>query len=64
MNHKYSAGQTVYYASQFANNAARGPYKIVRRLPIENDNRLSYRIKSAAETFERTAEEHQLSRAD
>ena len=64
MNHKYSAGQTVYYASQFTNNAARGPYKIVRRLPIENDNRLSYRIKSAAESFERTAEEYQLSRTD
>lgn len=64
MNHKYSVGQTVYYASQFANNAARGPYKIVRRLPIENDNRLPYRIKSAAESFERTAEEYQLSRAD
>ena len=61
MNHKFSAGQTVYFASQFPNNVARGPYKIVRQLPIENDNRLSYRIKSAAETFERIAEEYQLS---
>jgi hypothetical protein len=64
MNHKYSAGQSVYYSSQFPNNAARGPYKIVRRLPVENDNRLSYRIKSAAETFERIAEEYQLTRSD
>ncbi len=62
MNHKYSAGQTVYYISQFPNSAARGPYKIVRQLPIENDNRLSYRIKSTAESFERIAEEFQLSR--
>ena len=64
MNHKYSAGQTVYFSSQYPNNAARGPYKIVRQLPVENDNRLSYRIKSIAETFERIAEEHQLSRSD
>jgi hypothetical protein len=64
MSHKFSAGQTVYYASQFPKSAARGPYKIVRRLPIENDNRVSYRIKSAAESFERIAEEHQLTRAD
>ncbi len=64
MSHKYSAGQSVYFSSQFPNNAARGPYKIVRRLPIERDNRLSYRIKSTAETFERIAEEHQLTRSD
>jgi hypothetical protein len=64
MNHKFSAGQVVYYASHFPNSAARGPYKIVRRLPIESDNRLWYRVKSAAESFERTAEEHQLMHAD
>ena len=62
MTHKYNSGQTVYYKSQFPNSAARGPYKVVRRLPVENDNRLSYRIKSAAESFERTAEEFQLTR--
>ena len=64
MNHKYSNGQDVYYAAQFGNNAARGKYKIVRQLPIERDNRLSYRIKSAAEFFERIADEHQLSRTE
>jgi hypothetical protein len=63
MNHKYSAGQNVYYEPQFASNAARGKYKIIRRLPVERDN-LSYRIKSAEESFERTAEEHQLTRTD
>jgi len=36
----------------------------VRQLPIENDRRLSYRIKSTAETFERIAEEHQLTRTE
>lgn len=64
MNHKYAAGQSVFYAARFPNNASRGPYKIVRRLPIERDNRLAYRIKSAAESFERIAEEHELSRED
>jgi len=61
MAHKFSIGQIVYYEPTFGNTAARGKYKIVRSLPIENDNRLSYRIKSIAETFERIAEEHQLS---
>jgi hypothetical protein len=64
MSHKYSAGQSVYFEAQFGNNAARGVYKIVRQLPIERDQRLSYRIKSTAESFERIAEEHQLSRSD
>jgi hypothetical protein len=64
MTHKYSMGQNVYYEPTFGNAAARGKYKIVRQLPVENDNRLSYRIKSIAESFERIAEEHQLSRTD
>ena len=64
MSHKYSTGQNVYYEPQFGNDAARGLYKIVRQLPIECDQRLSYRIKSTAESFERIAEEHQLSRTD
>lgn len=64
MSHKYSIGQDVYYESQFGNHAARGVYKIVRQLPVESDRRLSYRIKSAAESFERIAEEHQLRRSE
>ena len=64
MSPKYSAGQNVYYEPQFGNDAARSVYKIVRQLPIERDQRLSYRIKSTAESFERIAEEHQLSRSD
>ena len=61
MTHKYSAGQDVYYEPTFGNAAARGKYTVVRALPVENDNRLSNRIKSLAENFERIAEEHQLS---
>ena len=64
MTHKYSIGTNVYYEPTFGNAAARGKYKIVRQLPVENDNRLAYRIKSVAESFERIAEEHQLSRSD
>ena len=44
--------------------AAKGTYKIVRQLPVERDDKLMYRIKSATENFERIAEEHQLRRVD
>jgi hypothetical protein len=62
MTHKFAVGAQVYYAPGFTGVAARGLYTVVRTLPVENDNKVIYRIKSAAETFERTAEEHQLSR--
>jgi hypothetical protein len=61
MTHKFAVGASVYYTANFPNTVARSPYKIVRQLPVERDNRIVYRIKSAAESFERTAEEHQLS---
>ena len=64
MTHKFTIGTSVYYEPTFGNAAARGKYKVVRQLPVENDNRLAYRIKSMAETFERIAEEHQLSRTE
>ena len=61
--HKYAVGQLVYFEAPAQHSAARGQYKIVRLVPIERDNRIIYRIKSATEAFERTAEEHQLTRA-
>jgi hypothetical protein len=64
MTHKYAVGQSVYYSPAFGNTASRGTYKVIRVLPVENDNRLSYRIKSLAESFERIAEEHQLTASD
>lgn len=64
MTHKFAIGVSVYYNGGTLSPGVRGLYKIVRRLPVEMDNRLLYRIKSAAENFERTAEEHQLSHAD
>ena len=60
MTHKFSLGQLVYFEGTFGHNAARGQYKIVRLVPIENDNKVVYRIKNPVEAFERTAEEHQL----
>ena len=64
MTHKFAVGASVHFSGGTLTPGARGTYKIVRRLPVEMDNRLLYRIKSAAETFERTAEEHQLSRGE
>jgi hypothetical protein len=61
--HKYSIGQLVFFEGAMKYGAARGQYKIVRLVPVERDNRLVYRIKNAAEAFERTAEEHQLTTA-
>jgi hypothetical protein len=59
MSHKYSVGQNVYYDPPIRRSAASGIYKIIRQLPVENDSRL-YRIKSEAESFERTADEIEL----
>jgi hypothetical protein len=63
MPHKFNIGAMVHYEGGSYAGAARGIYKVTRQLPVENDNKILYRIKSQAETFERTAEEHQLSRA-
>ena len=64
MNHKYNIGARVHFEGGTLTPGARGAYKVTRQLPVERDNRLIYRIKSPAETFERTAEEHQLRRSD
>jgi hypothetical protein len=58
--HRYSIGQLVDFDAPFQCDAARGQYKITSLVPIERDNKVVYRIKSLAEAFERTAEEHQL----
>jgi len=60
MGHKFSVGQDVYYKPPVKHSAAPGIYKIVGTLPVESEGRLAYRIKSAAETFERTADESEL----
>ncbi len=62
--HKFPIGANVHYDGGTLTPGARGSYKIVRQLPVERDNRIIYRIKGVAETFERTADEYQLSRTD
>jgi len=49
MGHKYTVGQDVYYSPPIRHGAAPGTYKILARLPVESEGRLTYRIKSAAE---------------
>jgi len=63
MPHKFSAGAAVNFEGGSYAGAPSGVYKVTRQLPVERDGRILYRVKSAAESFERTAEEHQLSRA-
>jgi len=58
--HKYSIGQLVYFDGAVKIHAAHGQYKIFRLVPIEQNNKVIYRIKTPAEAFERTAEEYQL----
>ncbi len=62
MPHKFAIGTAVYYDGGSLSAAARGLYKIMKQMPVERDDRVAYRIKSPAETFERTAEESQLRR--
>jgi hypothetical protein len=64
MTYKFNIGAAVHFEGGSLTPGAKGVYKVVRRLPVERDNRVTYRIKSAAETFERTAEEQQLRRAE
>jgi hypothetical protein len=64
MSHKFPIGANVTYDGGSQKGGTRGSYKVVRQLPVERDNRIVYRIKAVAETFERTADEFQLSRSD
>lgn len=63
MTHRYKVGETVRMASTIS---ARAPsshnFKVVRQLP-ERGGEVQYRIKSAAEAFERVAAESALEKA-
>jgi hypothetical protein len=59
-NHKYKVGQAVDLTpGRWGFPASAREYKILRLLPSEGGE-LLYRIKSAAETFERVAKESEL----
>ena len=58
--HKYKIGQAVdLRPGRWGLPASSREYKIVRLLPVEGGERM-YRVKSAAETFERIAKESEL----
>jgi hypothetical protein len=61
--HRYGLGQQVRFEPKFGFKSAPGDYEIIGVLPVENDDSRRYRIKSAAENFERIAEEHRLTDA-
>jgi hypothetical protein len=59
-HHKYKVGQAVgFRPGRWGFPAPPGEYKILRLLPVEGHD-LMYRIKCAAETFERVAKESEL----
>jgi hypothetical protein len=60
MTHRYRIGQSVYLAQRFSATSSRALFKIVRLMPIENDDRVRYRIKSQGEAFDRVADEGEL----
>jgi hypothetical protein len=58
--HKFKVGETVrFMPARMTYAASSGEYTIVRLLPSEGPE-CHYRIKSAAEPFERTARESEL----
>ena len=57
--HKYSVGQRVTFAGRTGRNAPSGEYEIVRLMPAEAGQYL-YRIRGAAELWERVVPEDQL----
>jgi hypothetical protein len=58
--HKFQIGQTVYFTSRpIGHMSPNSSYEVVRLLPSDGAD-YQYRIKSAAEAFERVARESQL----
>jgi hypothetical protein len=61
-SHKFHIGQSVSYRPASRNqDAPRGAYKIVARLPQGDDGQFEYRIKHSGEAHERIAKEAELS---
>lgn len=60
--HKFKLGQTVFLQPTIANRIVeRGPYEVTKRLPVQSDGQIQYRIKSSNEPYERVANESELS---
>jgi len=62
--HKFNVGEVVDFSQRrLALPTLRGRYEIVRLLPSDGDgSQFQYRIKAPSESFERMAQESQLSR--
>lgn len=63
MTHSYSIEDEVRQGPQPGNLPTPRPtYTIINCMPIEEDGRIRYRIKSSTENFERVVLEDELSR--
>ena len=59
--HKFAVGQFVDFDRKLAPSPKpAGPYEVTRVLPAENAETQTYRIKSKAEPFERSAKEYEI----
>ena len=59
--HKFDIGQIVDFDRKLASMPRpSGPYEVTRVLPAENAATRTYRIKSKAEAFERSAKEYEI----
>jgi hypothetical protein len=59
--HKFKIGETVFFHPALPNDAPRGAYQIMRRLPA-SEGAFQYAIRSAYEDHQRIAKEYELSR--
>lgn len=60
--HKFKPGQTVFLQPTTANRIVeRGSYEVTKRLPVQSDGQVQYRIKTSSEPYERVANEGELS---
>jgi hypothetical protein len=59
MTHKFVVGQAVDFNKRHPRMSG-GPYEVVRVLPADKDDSPTYRVKSQAEPFARSAKEADL----
>jgi hypothetical protein len=61
IGHKFAVGQFVDYDRKLTPSPRpAGPYEVTRVLPTETADTQTYRIKSKAEPFERSAKEYEI----
>ena len=61
VSHKFAVGQVVDFDPKLSPSLrSSGPYQVTRVLPAEDARSQTYRIKSKAEPFERSAKEYEI----